>query len=231
MAEVNLKVQLRKNLGKGAARKLRSEQLIPGIVYGKGKECSTVAVNPFELKNALLSGGGINTLIHLNMEGAEKTAIVKEIQKDPILKKYLHVDFYELDLTKKVVVQVPLHFIGKPEGIKNGGILQPIIREVRVKCFPNTIPSNIKVDVTPLNIGDSLHMSDIKSAEDYEVIYEYNEAVATVAIPKEEAVKAPAAETALAETAEAKAEVPKEGEPGKAPETKEKETSKKEEKK
>lgn len=188
--DIGLKVQFRKNVGKGSARKIRREGFIPAILYGK--ENVAVSINPTELKKALIAGGGINTLLHLDIDGTKKTAIVKEIQKDPLRKQYLHVDFHELDLTKKMTVSVPLHFVGKAEGLKEGGILQPIIREVKVKCLPNNIPSHIEVDVSALKIGDSLRISDVKTTQDYDILYEQDDAIASVAIPKEEVAPVPA---------------------------------------
>lgn len=121
-----------------------------------------------------------------------------------------------------MVVAVPLSFVGKAEGLKEGGIVQPIIREVKVRCFPNKIPSKIEIDVSHLNVGGSLHTSDIKATDDYEIAAETNEAIVTVSIPKEEVV----ATVAPIETA-----APKEGEEKATPEAATKEPPKKEEKK
>lgn len=210
MAEISLKVRLREKTGKSSTQKLRTVGEIPAILYGKGKENTALSVNPNQLKTALIAGGGINALLGLEIEGsksAKRTAIVKEIHKDPIFHRYLHVDFFELDLTKAVTVEVLLHFVGKAEGITQGGIVQPILREVKVKCLPHQIPKHIEVDVTPLKIGDAFHMSDLKATEDYEILYEHDDTIVTVAVPKEEVAPTPApaeaaAEGAVAPTAE-----------------------------
>lgn len=203
MAEISVKATHREKTGKSATQKLRVLGQIPAILYGKGKENTPVSVDPGQLKAALTAGGGINALLSLEIEGLKSTkriAIVKEIQKDPIHHRYTHVDFFELDLTKAVTVDVPLHFVGKAEGIAQGGIVQPILREVRVKCLPHKIPKHIEVDVTPLKVGDALHMSNLKAEEGYEIIFEHDDTVVTVAVPKEEAAPAPspaAAEVAV----------------------------------
>ena len=237
MADIQLNVQARYKTGKGANRKIKKTGFVPAILYGKGKSNLLLSLEPTSLKKALTAGGGINTLLHLNIQQDEKkstsrTALVKEIQKNPLTRQYEHVDFYEIDLTKKIMVGVPLHFVGKAEGAKEGGILQQTIREIRVKCFPNKIPSHIAVDISHLKVGDSLHIADIKTAEDYEIIYEHNEAIASLIVPKEEVVQPVAAAPAEGEAqaapatpgAEAKGEGAKEEAPTK------KETSKKEEK-
>ena len=146
MSDVSIKVDSREKLGKGPARRLRATGQVPAVLYGKGKPI-LLSVDPNVLKKALLKGGGINTLVNLEFSdgksASKKTVIVKEIQKDPVQKKYIHIDFYELDLSKKVIVKVPLHFVGKAEGQKQGGIVQPIMREVTVKCLPHKIPKYI----------------------------------------------------------------------------------------
>ncbi|MBI3018893.1 MAG: 50S ribosomal protein L25 [Deltaproteobacteria bacterium] len=207
MAQVELKVTTRQTAGKEASRKTRAQGLIPGIIYGKNKKNISISLNPLALKKALTKGGGANTLLTLLEEGTKffgkKTVIVKDLAKDPVQFQYLHVDFYELDLKQTVTVKVPLHFVGKAEGITQGGIVQPVLREVDVKCLPHTIPAHIEIDVTPLKVGDAFHMSDLKTkfqGKDYEIVFSHDDTVVTVAIPKEEVKKeeAPPPEAAAA---------------------------------
>lgn len=239
MATIDLQVTAREQLGKSSVRKLRNTGLVPGIIYGKTGKNITISVNPFLLKKALTKGGA-NALLTLIEEGSKsfgkKTVLVKEIQKDPVESSYLHADFYELDLKKTIQVKVPFSFVGKAEGLAQGGIVQPIVREVEVKCLPHAIPNHIEVDVTPLKVGDSLHLSDIKAmvqGQEYELLFTNDDTVVTVTIPKEEVVQAPAAEAAP-EAAKAGEAAPAEGEAAKASETPAKpakEEKKKEEKK
>ena len=230
MADIQLIVQSRDTVGKSQNRKIRKTGLIPAIIYGKGKENVSLLIQPELLKKALITGGGINTLIHLEIQNGKsavkKMALVKEIQRDLLKKTYRHVDFYEIDLTKKIVVEVPIHFTGKAEGAKEGGILQQTIREVRVKCFPNKIPSHIEVDISHLKVGDSLHIADIKTTENYEIVYDHNEAIASLNVPKEEVVEAAAPKegevivTEGAPAVDTKAETPKKEEAPKKEEKK-----------
>ena len=244
MAHVELKVTARENIGKEASRKIRTQGLIPGIIYGKSKKNISVSLNPLALKKALMKGGGANTLLTLVEDGSKafgkKTVIVKDLLKDPVQFRYLHVDFYELDLKQTVTVKVPLHFVGKAAGITQGGIVQPVLREVDVKCLPHAIPTHIEVDVTPLKVGDAFHMSDLKNTfqgKDYEIIFSHDDTVVTVAIPKEEVKKeeAPTPEAAAAAAAPgpegAAAPAPKaaEGKEAKAAPAKEEAPKKKEE--
>jgi len=208
MADISLNVKERET-GKSATQRLRRENLIPAIIYGKGKENVPIGIDAAELKKALTKGGGINTLLHLNIDGKKKikkTAIVKDIQRDPVSLRYRHVDFFELELTKEVEVEVPILFSGKAEGLQAGGIVQPVIRAVKVKCFPNKIPAKIEVDITPLNIGDSLKISDIKVIGEYTILLDAEDTIVTVNVPKEEVVEAPVAPEGEAAEGGAKAE-------------------------
>ncbi len=207
MAQVELKVTAREAAGKGANRKIRTQGLIPAVIYGKSKKNFSISVNPSSLKKALLKGGGINTLLTLVEEGSKsfgkKTVIVKDLTKHPVYSQYLHADFYELDLKQTVTIKVPLHFVGKAEGLTQGGIVQPVLREVDVKCLPHAIPAHIEIDVTPLKVGDAFHMSDLKNmsqGKDYEITFTHDDTIVTVAIPKEEVKKeeAPTTEAAVA---------------------------------
>jgi len=210
MAQIELTVTARQTAGKEANRKIRTQGLIPGIIYGKNKKNISISLNPLALKKALIKGGGVNTLLTLLEEGSKsfgkKTVIVKDLAKEPIQFQYLHVDFFELDLKQTVTVKVPLHFVGKAEGLTQGGIVQPVLREVDIKCLPHAIPPHIEVDVTPLKVGDAFHMSDLKNklqGKDYEITFTHDDTVVTVAIPKEEVKKeeAPAVEGAAAPVA------------------------------
>ncbi len=242
MAQVELKVTARQTAGKEANRKIRAQGSIPGIIYGKNKKNISVSLNPLTLKKALIKGGGANTLLNLVEEGSKsfgkKTVIVKDLAKDPVQFQYLHVDFYELDLKQTVTIKVPLHFVGKAEGLTQGGIVQPVLREVEVKCLPHAIPAHIEVDVTPLKVGDAFHMSDLKNKsqdKDYEITFSHDDTVVTVAIPKEEVKKeeAPAAAEGAAAAAPGAegAAAPKaaEGKEAKAAPAKEEAPKKKEE--
>ena len=126
---------------------------------------------------------------------ADKVALVKDMQYHPITGDVIHADLYEVDLTAKIAVHVPLHFVGKAAGVVRGGILQPIIREIEVECLPLDIPAYFDVDVSALHIGDSLHIEDLRMPEGVTAIYESNLALVSVVPPTVE--EAPAAAAAL----------------------------------
>ena len=196
MAETELNVTLRDGIGKGGARALRRQNLVPAVVYGRGLEPCAVTVEPKALKKAIATESGWNTLITLKGEGAfsGKVVILKDMQVDPIRRDVQHADFQVIDLKKKVHVMVPVHPVGKSEGEKVGGSLQIIRHELEVFCLPSAIPGAIEVDVTSLNIGDVLHVEDLVLPAGVEVPHEVNFTVITVTGHKAEEGEEGAAE-------------------------------------
>ena len=196
MAETELNVTLRNGIGKGGARALRRQNLVPAVVYGRGLEPCAVTVEPKALKKAIATESGWNTLITLKGEGAfsGKVVILKDMQVDPIRRDVKHADFQVIDLKKKVHVLVPVHPVGKSEGEKVGGSLQIIRHELEVFCLPSGIPGAIEVDVTSLNIGDVLHVEDLVLPAGVEVPHEVNFTVITVTGHKAEEGEEGAAE-------------------------------------
>ncbi|MBN1140412.1 MAG: 50S ribosomal protein L25 [Deltaproteobacteria bacterium] len=198
MAESTLNVSRRDDCGKGVARSLRRQGLIPAVFYGRGLEGCALTVDPKALKKALATESGMNTLIRLQGEGPfnGKVAIVKNLQKDALTRQPLHADFQALDLTRKTVVAVPVKVVGKAAGEKNGGILQLVFKEIEVRCLPTDIPPFIEVDVAALGIGDSIHIADVALPGGIESTHEENFAVVSVAAPVKEEAEAGAAAAA-----------------------------------
>lgn len=197
MATAELKVTQRDRSGKGVARSLRRQGMIPAVVYGRGLTPATVAVTPKELKTAISTEAGWNTLITLQgeTEYAGKVVILKDLQVDPIRRDYMHADFQVIDMTHVVNVMVPVHTLGKSAGEKVGGTLQVIRKELEVSCLPNAIPGAIEVDVTALEIGDVLHIDDLTLPAGVEVPHEVNFTVITCVGHKSEESEEGAAET------------------------------------
>jgi large subunit ribosomal protein L25 len=193
MQQRELEVFLRTEKGKGAAHRIRREGKIPAVLYGRSMETYSLALNPKELEKILTSGARENTLIGLKISGAgsekigHKVVMLKDLQVHPIQRTYLHADFYAVAMDKKIEVEIPIHLTGKAEGAKSGGILEQPRREVRVRCLPSNIPEFIEVDVSALKIGDSLHVEDLPSSEQYELVAESNFTVASVTPPISEA--------------------------------------------
>ncbi len=225
MDRVQLNVNLREAAGKGGARKARARGVVPGVVYGKGYENINVEVNDKEILTAISGKSGVNTLLDINIpKHGVVTALLKDYQADILTRKLTHLDFIKIDLSQKLSVSVPLHYVGKSEGVKEGGILEAIRRELEVKCLPTAIPEFIEVDVTALKIGQSIHVNEVKFPVGVELSHpDENYTLVSIVAPKEEEVVAAPAEGAPAEPEVLTAKKPAEGEAAgdkKAPEAK-----------
>ncbi len=190
MERIDLKVQVRKSTGKGGARKLRREGFIPGVVYGAGMDSVALAIDGVAFRSSIRGETSGNAIINLSLGGSgqeeTKVVMIRDMQIEPVSHTILHVDFHEIDLQEAVEVSVPLELVGKPEGVKEGGILQQIERELEIRCMPLNIPEKIEVDVSNLAIGDSLHVSDITAAGEFEVLSAGDKTIAAVAAPAAE---------------------------------------------
>jgi large subunit ribosomal protein L25 len=198
MEEITLGVETRAERGKGAARRLRRSGKVPGIFYGPKSTAMPIAVDrkDFSAHVANLEGSHLIRFESPAADLQKRVALVREVQHHPVTGGILHVDFYEVDLTQRLKVTVPLHFVGKAKGVAEGGILQPILREMEVECLPTDIPQFIEVDVTPLDIHDAVHLADVPMPANVSAVVENNEAVVTVLPPTVEEVKAATAEGA-----------------------------------
>ena len=234
MAVIPLGGTRRENLGKGGARKARAAGQIPGVLYGHGEEPVPVSVGARDFDLALRGHKGGNPIVNLAVAGGEYTALIRDVQYDPLTHDILHLDFQHISLTETIEVKVNVHLTGLPIGVKDGGgILETILREIEVRCLPTAIPASIEVDVSHLNIGDSVHVSEI-SVPNVTVLNDGAETIATVVPPTVMEEKAP--EAAVVEGAPAEPEViakgkkEEEGAPAAEGKEKEKEKEKKEEK-
>ena len=188
MAHVALTAQSRKETGKGSARTLRRQALIPAVFYGPEVDPVHLSLNYRDLEKLIKTGAGENVIIDLAIETGESTlshrAMLKEIQLDPVKQTILHVDLYEISMDKKIEVEVPITLTGTAKGVSDeGGILQQVSRTLEISCLPDNIPDAFELDVTELNIGDSLHVSDLKIPQDIEVLVEGELTIATVVPP------------------------------------------------
>jgi large subunit ribosomal protein L25 len=214
VSETAIVVEVREQSGKGAARKLRAAGRIPAVLYGRGRETLPLTVDPRALDRILRSGGA-NTLLDLTVTGradlAGTVALVKELQRHPIRGQILHADLYQVDLTRAITVDVPIHLLGRPKGLDFGGILEHTLREVALECLPRAIPDAIEVDVSNLEIGDVVHVRDLALPEGVTLVSDPDLGVAHVAVPaaEEEAAPAEAVETVVG--AEGAAAAPAEG--------------------
>ncbi len=187
MEFVELKAGLRTQTGKGYARTLRREGQIPGILYGPDTAPVMLSLDYRDLEQMFKTGSVGQMLINLAVEnsgGELKPTMIKELQIDPLTRNFLHVDFYEISLDRKLSVRIPVTVKGTPKGVENDGLLQIIRYELEVYCYPREIPETIELDVTDLDIGDAIHVSEISLPGDVEIPYDVDFTVVTVVAPK-----------------------------------------------
>ena len=208
METVELVCEKREVRPKGSVHRIRRQGRIPAIIYGNASAATPVAVGAIEL-TARVRSAASQRLIRLKSVAPEldgKHVIVKEVQRTPVGGAILHVDFYEVDLNKPLRVSVPLRFVGRAAGIAEGGILQPLEREMLVECLPLEIPEAIEADVTSLGIHDVLHVSALHFAGNVKPIFDTDYPVATVLPPTVAEAPVVAAPVEGAEAAAAPAE-------------------------
>jgi large subunit ribosomal protein L25 len=214
MEATELKAFTRKETGKGPARRFRKEGSIPAVFYGRGEEAIHLSVNATELRKVVRAKKE-NIFIKLLIEGEkhlEKLSLIKELQIEPVSRRFYHVDFYEIRMDHKLTLDIPLRFAGIPIGVQNGGELQHLKRDLKVSCLPSVLPDFIEIDVTGLEIGDSVKVQDIRVPEGITVLDPGDVGVAMVAVVK---VSVPQPEVEAA----AEGEAPAEGEPAAEGET------------
>jgi len=182
---LEIQVNTRQPGTKHQARRLRREGKIPAILYGPKVQPVPLELNKkeFSTRVAGLEGSHLVRLKSASTTLADKVALVKAMQYHPISGEVIHADFYEVDLTAKIQVAVPLHFVGKAAGVVRGGILQPIVREIQVECLPLDIPEFFNVEVSALDIGDSIHIEELPMPEGVTAVFESDFALVTVATP------------------------------------------------
>lgn len=192
MENINLNAQSRTTKGNSPARALRRNEKVPAILYGPRTASRMLSVD-IQLLETLAKKGGLGRLVFdLRIDG-EKTAIpvmIKEVQTHPVSGDYLHVDFYEVLMDRKIRANVPVHTTGKAKGIEMGGMLQLIRRELEVFCLPNDIPEAITIDISELEIGDSVHVEDIEIEGDKEFVHDVNFTVLTISATKKDVEEA-----------------------------------------
>jgi large subunit ribosomal protein L25 len=194
MKETLLEAEERAGSGKSVTRKLRMSGMLPAVLYGMEKKPQMLHVNGRALTRLLHTGGGENVLVDLVVGKANpEKVLVKEVQHHPVTSKIVHIDFLRIDLTKKVTVMVPVHIVGTAEGVKGGGVLEVISRELEISCLPMDIPSHIPIDVSALKINEAIHVADLQLGK-LEILTDKARTVVTVQPPTVIKEVAPAAE-------------------------------------
>lgn len=202
MATASLTATVREERGTGIARKLRQAGNVPAVIYGHGREPQSLTINTREVEKLLGQFSAGSTVIELNVDGAKSNTLIREIQRHPVNRSIVHIDFQQLVAGEKITVSIPLRFTGTADGVRNsGGILEETMHQVHLRVDPAAIPDHIDVDVTPLTIGHSIHVSDLKLPEGVTILDDQGATVCVCTAPKAVEEAAPAA----AEGAEAAA--------------------------
>lgn len=186
MEKIALTAQVREKAGKGVARSLRRNERVPAVLYSHGKSMS-ISMGNKEVTKVLSAEGGEHALISLKLEGgkdkADRMALIKDYQVDPINGSLIHVDLMEVAMNEKVKIPVSVHITGSAIGVKEGGIFQYGLRTLEIECLPNQIPDAFNVDITALKVNESIHVRDIKLAEGVRILTDPDATVATIQPP------------------------------------------------
>ncbi len=198
-----LKATLREKSGKESAKRMRRKGLIPAVLYGPGTETLSLSVDASDLKT-IRKGHEDHMFIKLLIDEAgkqvEKNSLIKEIQTEPLTGDVFHADFYAVRMDHKVTFEIPIHFVGQPVGIENGGELQHLRREVKISCLPSALPEFISLDISGLDVGDSILIRDLSLPESISCVD--SEDIAVVAVSAPHAAKAEGAGEEAGEPAE-----------------------------
>lgn len=179
---ITISAETRSETGKGAARQLRRDGYLPAVVYGHGDISQALKVKTEEMERLLSRIHVATTVVDLEVDGASRQVLIREIQRHPFRPELLHVDFFHIRADEKIRIEVPLHLVGKPMGVEEGGVLQQTRHEIAIECLPTDIPEEFTVDVSGLEIGDSLHVADIDTGS-VEVLDDPDLTVCSVVAP------------------------------------------------
>lgn len=188
MAQVIVLADTRTDFGKNASRRLRVAGKIPGVVYGHGLETRAIAVDPKAIHGILHSGTGRNTIFSINVAGDMTDVLVRDFQLDPVKSNLIHVDFQHVAMDEVMEFEVPVEVHGTPKGVKAGGILDIVLRQITVECLPADVPAGISINAEGLDIGDTVRVSDLMvDASKLKILNEADLVVLTVVPPRVEA--------------------------------------------
>jgi large subunit ribosomal protein L25 len=189
LERLELQTTIRKSTGNSPARSLRRSGYIPAVLYGRKTDSVLLSVNIKDLEQVFKQGNVFQIILNLVIQNGKKitkAAMIKELQTHPVSGNFIHIDFYEIDMKRQIKVMVPVIATGQSVGVENGGMLNIVRRELELLCLPGDIPDSIEIDITDLDIGDSIHIEDIPLGENIEVSADVNFTVVTVMAPKTE---------------------------------------------
>jgi large subunit ribosomal protein L25 len=181
---IKLQVRERERRGSGEARRLRRAGLIPGVLYGRGNDPYAFCVEERELRRALTGDAGLHAILDIAVDGAARPSILKDLQRDPVRDKLIHIDLQEVRLDQPITAQVVVELVGEPAGVKEGGVLSQVSREITVEALPMEIPERIELDVSDMEMGDTKRLADLTPPEGVTLLDDPEETVlATVTMP------------------------------------------------
>src|SRR6266516_994770 len=181
--ETKLRAERRDGVGKGAARKLRAAGRVPAVLYGQGKDSIPISIDARELLRMFHQAASANVLVDLQVDGETHLTIALEVQRDHIRGRFMHVDFLTVRRDEKITVNVQVVEVGDAPGIKAGGVIEHHLREVHVESLPQDVPENLEADISKLEIGDMLHVSDLAAPKGVTILTNLEEAVLSVITP------------------------------------------------
>lgn len=204
--EQKLVGEKREGSGKGVARKLRAAGRVPAVLYGHGMDPLSLSIDSRELFHLFHTRAGTNVLVDLVVDGNEHLAMPREIQRDHIRGRFVHVDFLVVRRDEKIHVSVPIRVVGESVGVKAGGVVEHHLWELQVECLPADVPEAIEADISDLEIGSGLRVSDLKAPHGATILTDPDESVVAVQQPQMAIEEEEAAEAVEGEAAEEEAE-------------------------
>jgi large subunit ribosomal protein L25 len=184
MAEVKLVAEPREGTGKGVARKLRAAGRVPAVLYGHGMDSMALSVDSKDLYHVLHTGAGTNVLVDLVVDGTEHLIIPRDVQRDHIHGRFIHVDLLAVRRDEKLHLTIPIRIVGESVGVKAGGVVEHRLWEIEVECLPTDVPEAIEADISALEIGMGLHVSDLVAPAGVTFLTSEEESVVAVAQPQ-----------------------------------------------
>jgi large subunit ribosomal protein L25 len=182
--ERKLKAERRDHTGKETSHKVRAAGRVPAVVYGRGMQPMHVSVDSRDLFHLLHTDAGMNVLVDLRVDGDHFLALPREVQRDYIKGRFLHVDFLRIARDEKITVEVPVHLTGESHGVKEGGVIEHHLWDLQVECLPTDVPTHIEADITRLGINESLKVGDLKAPEKCTILTSLDEVVVSVVPPQ-----------------------------------------------
>lgn len=189
METVQIEARMRNEQTKGSNNRMRGKSFIPAVLYGKEVENTSIVVSEKEMDKIIAKGGeNIFAKLSLDKEGSveEYNVILKEVQRHSVKGTLSHIDFYQVSMSEKLNTIVPISLVGESIGVAEGGMVQQMLREIDIRCLPSDIPASVEVDISNLNIGESITVADLQTSDAFEIIEDPSTVIISIASPQAE---------------------------------------------